>query len=410
MTFDFPLFLRMAHRAFLRSAGTPARLTRQRFLFLVIFYLVWPIGSLCIWLGFLLDDILFPGYRKQPVERPLFILGNFRSGSTFLHRLLSRDRGNFTSLTTWDIYLAPSVTAKKLMQLIGRLDRLVGAPLRRLALAFDQRTLGRVQIHHISFFEPEEDENILMHTWSTYFITFLFPFLDSMPAYQYFDDALSEKEKLRIFAFYKSMLQRHLYATGARHFVSKSPAFCGKIETLSQIFPDARILYLIRTPLDMLPSTISWINYARRYFADPGPGYHYLDEIVQMTQYWYRHPLAFLDANPSNRHRIVQYDDLIEDPEGVVRSFYAQFDYPPPEALSAMVQRAVVDTRATRSVHSYSYEAMGFTRPQIEDLYADIFARFNFRHGRHHIDTAAGRDTELELDAAAAAADLPALE
>jgi hypothetical protein len=109
MTHNFQFF-RMVQPV--RWRGTYGKWSRKRLTFLLSF-LIWPIGSLFVWLGLVMDDLLFPGYRKQKVERPLFILGNFRSGSTFLHRLLSRDRHNFTSLTTWDIYLCPSVTSKK---------------------------------------------------------------------------------------------------------------------------------------------------------------------------------------------------------------------------------------------------------------------------------------------------------
>jgi len=378
MIYNFWLFWRMAYRSFLRSRNTPAHLTRKRLGFLLLFYFVWPIGSILIWLGLLLDEIFFPGYKRQPVDRPLFILGNFRSGSTFLHRLLSRDAENFTSLTTWDIYLAPSVTAKKLVQAIARIDRVIGSPLRRLALAFDRRSLGQVRIHRISFFQPEEDENILMHIWSTYFVSFLFPFLDEMPPYHLFDEALRPREKRRIMAFYRSMLQRHLYATGKRHFVAKNPAFCAKIETLMEYFPDARILYLVRNPFDMLPSTVSWINYARGVFTEPEEKYLYLDEIVKLTQYWYRHPLSYLDAHPSPHHLIIKYDDLISDPERVIRSFYKQFGYAEQPWLEQVVARSVEDTLSFKSDHAYSFEDMGFTREQILALYPEIFQRFKF--------------------------------
>jgi hypothetical protein len=378
MTYNFRLFWRMAYRSFFKWRGTPGTLTSKRLTFLILFYFIWPVGSLFIWLGLLLDDIFFPSYKSQPVDKPLFLLGNFRSGSTFLHRLLTRDQENFTSLTTFDIYLAPSVTAKKLVQVIGRVDRLIGSPLKRAAMAFDRRSLGKVRIHRISFFQPEEDENLLMHIWSTYFVSFLFPFPDEMPAYQFFDEALTDVEKFRIMAFYRSMLQRHLYATGRKHFVAKNPAFCAKIEMLTEFFPNARIVYLARNPLDMLPSTISWINYARRVFTDPGQGYLYLDEIVKMTQYWYRHPLAWLDAHPSDLHLILKYDDLIGNPEPVIRGFYRQFGYSESPRLHQIVAESVQETLADQGDHVYSYQGMGFSRGQILGLYPDIFERFGF--------------------------------
>ncbi|MBL8062838.1 MAG: sulfotransferase [Anaerolineales bacterium] len=379
MRYNLRLFWRTFYRSFFASKNTPARLTRKRFLFLILFYLVWPVGSLVHWFFFWLDDILFPAHKTQPIEKPLFILGNFRSGSTFLHRLLSRDSETFTSLTTWDIYLTPSVTQKKITQLVSRLDKkYFNNALHRALYAFDRATLGKIKIHPISFFQPEEDENIHMHIWDGYFVTFLFPFMEEFPDYIHFDEALSPQHKKRIMTFYKSMLQRHMYATGKKYFVAKNPAFSAKIETLGEFFPDARILYLARNPLDMLPSTISWINYARRQFTDPGEGYIYIDEILEMTKYWYRHPLQYLDAHPSPRYLILNYDDLIIRPESVIRGFYEQFGYPDKPGLPIIIDQAVKETLTFSSDHNYSYEKMGFTREQIVQIYADIFARFNF--------------------------------
>jgi hypothetical protein len=386
----------MFYRSFFQSKDTSARLTRKRLIFILLFYVVWPVGSLIHWFCFWLDDIFFPGYKNQPVEKPLFLLGNFRSGSTFLHRLLSRDHETFTSLTIWDIFLAPSVTQKKITQFVSRLDKRLGGHLHRLFRAFDRRTLGTVRIHSISFFQPEEDENILFHLWSSYFISYLFPFMDEMPPYHFFDEAISAKEKRNVMAFYKSMLQRHLYATGKKYFVAKNPAFSAKIETLAEFFPNARIIYLVRNPLDMLPSTVSWINYARRVFTEPKEKYLYLDEILALTQYWYRHPLAYLDSHPSPRHLVLPYDDLIQRPEQVIRGFYEQFGYPDQPGLDGIIVQAVEETLAFRSDHNYSYEEMGFTRQQILETYRDIFARFGFDTRDPALATRARVDSAFE--------------
>ena len=378
MHYNIRLFWRTFYRSFFASKNTPARLTRKRIIFLALFYLVWPVGSLIHWFCFFLDDIFFPAYKNQPIEKPLFILGNLRSGSTFLHRLLSRDSETFTSLTTWDIYLTPSVTQKKITQFVAHIDNKLGGYLHRALHAFDRATLGKIKIHQISFFQPEEDENIHLHIWDGYFVTFLFPFMDEFPNYQHFDEALSPEHKRRIMTFYKSMLQRHMYATGKKYFVAKNPASSAKIETLMEFFPDARIIYLARNPLDMLPSTVSWINYARRQFTDPKEKWLYRDEIVDMTQYWYRHPLQYLDSHPSPRHLILNYDDLIQRPEAVLRSFYEQFGYPDQPGLEIIVDEAVKETLTFNSDHVYSYEEMGFTRQQIVEFYPEIFERFGF--------------------------------
>ena len=394
MFYNFRLFWRTTYRSFFASENTPARLTRKRIIFMLLFYAVWPIGSLIHWLCFFLDDIFFPGHKTQPIEKPLFILGNLRSGSTFLHRLLSRDSESFTSLTIWDIYLAPSVIEKKITKFFARLDYKLGGHLHRLLFEFDRRTLGQFKIHRISFFQPEEDENILLHIWDSFWVSFLFPFMDELPNYQHFDEALSPRHKRRIMKFYKSMLQRHLYATGKKYFVAKNPAFSPKIETLLEFFPDARVIYLARNPLDMLPSTVSWINYARRVFTEPKEKYAYLDEILDFTQHWYRYPLQYLDAHPSPRYLILNYDDLIQRPEHVIRSFYEQFGYPDKPGLDVIVDEAVKETLSFRTDHVYSYIEMGFTRQEIVEIYADIFERFGFDKREHE---GAGVDSQTAI-------------
>ena len=397
MRFNFRQFWRTFYRSFFDSKNTPARLTKKRFIFLLLFYIVWPLGQAMHWFFFWLDDILFPAYKNHPIEKPLFILGNFRSGSTFLHRLLSRDSETFTSLTTWDIYLTPSVTQKKITQFVAALDnKYFGRVLHRALFAFDRATLGKVKIHPISFFQPEEDENIHMHIWDGYFVTFLFPFMDEFPDYIHFDEALSPERKRRIMTFYKSMLQRHLYANGAKHFVAKNPAFSAKIQTLTEFFPDARILYLARNPLDMLPSTVSWINYARGQFTGPHEEYLYIDEILELTQHWYRHPLRHLDAHPSPRHLVVNYEDLVQRPEAVIRGFYEQFNYPDKPGLPVIIDQAVKETMTFSSAHNYSYEKMGFTRRGIVEMYRDIFERFQFETREDEDSLSVKKRLELE--------------
>ncbi len=383
MYYNFRNFWHTAYLSLTAPKNSPARLTRKRILFLLLFYTVWPVGALMHWFFFFLDDLFFPGHKNQPIEKPLFIIGNLRSGSTFLHRLLSRDSTTFTSLTIWDIYLTPSVTQRKITQLVSRLDNKLGGHLHRVLYEFDRRTLGKYKIHRISFFQPEEDENILFHIWDSFWTSFLFPFADQIPDYRHFDEALPPKYRQRIMKFYKSMLQRHLYATGNKYFVAKNPAFSPKIKTLLEFFPDARIIYLARNPLDMLPSTVSWINYARGVFTEPPEKYNYQEEIMDFTQYWYRYPLEYLDAHPSPRHLILNYDDLIQRPEHVIRGFYEQFGYPDKPGLDRIVDEAVKETLAFNSDHIYSYEEMGFTREQIVNFYVDIFERFGFDKREH---------------------------
>ena len=75
------------------------------------------------WVGFLLDDLFFRGYRNITVRDPLFVVGLPRSGTSFLQRVLAQDSERFTTLRLWELILAPSVTERMLARRWGR-DRM----------------------------------------------------------------------------------------------------------------------------------------------------------------------------------------------------------------------------------------------------------------------------------------------
>ena len=379
MTYNFELFWRLTVRSILGPQNASSSLEPKRVRFLVLFFCLWPGFALLTRFFFWLDDALFPAYKHQPVEKPLFIMGNFRSGSTFLHRLLSRDNSTFTSLRTWDIFFTPTITQRKMFRVLTRIDSLLGSPLVNWLNTIDQRSVAQWDIHKVSLFEPEEDENIMLHAWSTFFVSVFFPYLDDLPPYQFFDTALDASEKDRLMRFYRDCVKRHLYAIGGkRYFVSKNPAFSAKIETLREFFPDARIIYLARNPLDMLPSTISLLNYYWAMFNTPQEKYIFCDTVLALTKYWYHHPLEYLDAHPSPFQMVIRFDDLIGDPETVIRRFLAQFGYPIADQLTQIVHQAQADAIAHRSNHHYDYTEMDFTREEIVSEFEPIFDRFGF--------------------------------
>ena len=95
MAFNFKLFFRLTYHAFFKSRGTHGRLTAKRLRALALWYLVFPFYNLVTWICLLLDDILFPQYRRQEIKDPTFIIGNFRSGSTLLPACFYLKKGTF---------------------------------------------------------------------------------------------------------------------------------------------------------------------------------------------------------------------------------------------------------------------------------------------------------------------------
>lgn len=379
MTYNLALFIKSFYKSFFHSKGTHAHLTKKRIQFLLLFYLVWPVWTLILWISFFLDHLLFPSFQKEQIQKPLFILGNFRSGSTFLQRLIAQDP-QFASPTIWDIFISPSIILTKIFAFLRSVDRIFGNPIYKLLKKIDQHTLGQVDFHKISFFKPEEDENFLLHIWSSSFAGIMFPFMEDFTPYFYFDQQISEPKKTKIMNFYRSCVQRHLFAhPEMAHYLSKNPSFSPKIGSIHQFFPDACIVYLARNPLDMLPSTISWLGYAWHTFNDPLTRYPFSEEIVQFTQHWYRYPLDILSKSDPQSYLIINYNDLVEDPESVIRQIYHQFGYSMSEEFSQTLRKKIAKSRSFHSPHTYSLNEMEITHEQILSDYSDIFERFKFK-------------------------------
>ena len=380
MAFNFKLFFDLTFRAFFKTKNTHGRLTLKRIKMLFLWYLVFPLHNLITWICFFLDDIFYPGNKTQEVKEPIFIIGNFRSGSTLLQRLLAKDESVFTSMKTWEIYLAPSIIQRKFWWMLGAIDkRILGGFFERLVHLFDEKQLGKIPMHKVGLYEAEEDEGVLLHSWSSTFLMFIYPFLDSLPQYLYFDSILPIEEQRKAVGFYKRCVQRHIYAHQGKQYIAKNPAFTVKIEALREFFPDAKFIYLARNPVDMLASKTSYFSYVFHYFGTPKEEYPYTDYILKFTKHWYTYPLELLKKYPTEQYMIINYDNLVGKLEDSVKGIYNHFSVPMSNKFAKILDAAVERSANYVSKHQYSLAQMGYTPEQVYNNYKDVFERFKFK-------------------------------
>ena len=114
--FDFANYFRMLRLAW------HERNPRARWYYLSVL-LVWvPIVSTFHAICFFLDGILFPGLWKTAIRTPVFVVGHARSGTTLVHRLMSKDEGRFSAFVLYELYF-PSLLQKKLIRFFAGIDR-----------------------------------------------------------------------------------------------------------------------------------------------------------------------------------------------------------------------------------------------------------------------------------------------
>ena len=383
MAFDAVGFLRFTARLLSRIGDSGFGWTPRRAAIYAALYLFYPPFELFTWLNLLLDNLLFPGYRDVRVDAPVFIAGNYRSGTTFLHRLLARDRERFCTMQMWEVLFAPSILQRRMVQALGALDRRLGAPLGRRLAAVEDDWQEENPMHKVSLGAPEEDDYLLLHIWSALTIGLSSGVLEEARSYARFDTDLPRSDQDRIMGFYRRCLQRHLHAHRAqgRLYLAKNPALTPKIDTVYRWFPDARIICLVRSPLEMVPSFVNMMQFSYRVMGAPHQSDALRDFVVEMARHWYTHALERLDRAPPDRHILVRYDDLVADPAGTVARIYARFGLEIGPEYGRILQAEAACARTYRSRHTYSVEGTGLTREGIVDRFQDVFDRFGFSTG-----------------------------
>jgi len=378
--FSFRNLLRFTYRSFFTSRGTPYRLTLKRIGWLLLVYTVYPLWQLLIWTGLWLDELFFPGYHDVRVKAPVFIIGNPRSGTTFLQRLMAEDAQTFTSMKTWELLLAPSITARRVFEALAAVERRIGKPLRKPLLRLQRRWQKANVVHKVALRAPEEDEYLLIHIFSTLKVWTFAAMLEEAQRYTYFDEQMSAREKQRIQRFYRRCLQRHLYAhdDADKVYLSKNPSYSPMIETLLEIFPDARFIYLARSPLEMIPSYISLTEEEWQILGDPPKPYMCRDWVLAMAYHWYTYPLERLGELPQDQYVVVNFHRMVDHAETVVNEIYGRLNLKIEDHFAGILHERAVAARNHESEHDYALNKMGLSHQEIVTAFEEVFEQFGF--------------------------------
>lgn len=376
----FPAFFACMRQHFLPPAGSATHFGMGRLLVTFVYMPACLLLTACHYIGFALDYILFPRFCQVTIKEPLFVIGPPRSGTTFLHRLMSRDKSQFTSFTLGEMIFAPSITERKAFQLFGKLDNLVGRPVQRLWAAFENRMFkGLSPMHRVSFFEPEEDFILFSYIFACPILIAGFPFPDVLGHLFKMDRETQPEQRARMMEFYKRCVQRHLYFHGPdKKLFSKNPYFTPMLRSLQETFPDARFLCNIRTPEDSVPSMIGlWHGFYCYCDNDPE---HYMgrDFVVDYMVDFYEYAMARFDEMPNDQGRIILYEDLTQRLHDTISGVYEAFGFDLTPEFDAYLMEEEARSKQYQSKHDYDLAKFGLTESEIRERFAPVFDRYEF--------------------------------
>ena len=380
MTFNLRLGIKHTYKALFKASNTPFALRPRRIIVLFLFYTLFPIIEFITWFAFLLDKIFYPKFEELKITNPVFVIGNYRSGTTLLHRYLSFDYRRFTSMTGWEIFIAPSIVQRKLLHFLVGIDRIIGSPVvKTFDYLWEKFAQGPVYFHKMGVREPEEDENLLAHIWSGMISINLFPDFEegTLPGYAFFDKLLNKREKERIMKFYQGCIQRHLFFHGGKKvYLSKSPSFSGHVSTLIDAFPDAKFIYIIRSPFEVVPSSINLWSFKWHVTLEPGEEYPYKEQVLTMIKDYYLHPYEILKSLPEDQYQFVYYDQLIKEPVKCIQDIYSGLGLKIYPAFKRRLRRTIRRQEKYRRPKNYSLKKMGLSARQIFQAYKPVFKKY----------------------------------
>jgi hypothetical protein len=261
------------------------------------------------------------------IEKPVFIVGMPRSGSTFLHELLS-ENPDYRAPRVWEVMFPVPAKAG------GRSDenrriRKAGACLwwfRRLAPRADAVYPMRAQTPH---------ECVAIHSYT--FLSQEFISTCRIPAYEAF---LRSTDLTPAYAWEKRFLQYLGLDSPGKRWVLKSPDHVHGLETLFSVFPDAAIIQTHRNPVEVVKSSADLTRVLRGLYGPPGDPDEVLAREARLLADGTERFIEFRDSHPELAHRFidVKYTDLIANPVSTVLQICERLESPVTKLMAGRVQ------------------------------------------------------------------------
>jgi Sulfotransferase family len=278
--------------------------------------------------------------ENSPLQRPVFIVGMPRSGSTFLHELLGEDPAT-RAPRVWEV-MFPLRTGPLTENERQRRIRKAEACLwwfRKLARQADAVYPMRACTPH---------ECVAIHSYT--FLSEEFVSTCRIPTYETF---LRSADRSDAYRWQKRFLQALQYGCEPKRWVMKSPDHAHSLKGLFSAFPDAMIIQTHRNPFEVLRSSAELTRVLQGLYGWPGDPDQLAAREARVLAEGTERFISFRDEHPELADRFIdlKYVDLISDPLTAVAQIYQRLNVPlTDEAVNRMRCLASQRSRYHRAV------------------------------------------------------------
>lgn len=316
--------------------------------------------------GFHLQRVLFSkkvrkiSFEDQP---PVFILGLWRTGTTHLHYLMSRDE-RFAYLNNHQAF-----TFNFSLLSLDRLNRVLNV------FVPGKRPQDNVKV---TLDDPAEEEQALSTiTTRSSIHSFYFPQNQSYLEKYHLFEGITEEEKTAWKEDYLYLLKNIAFYGKNRKLLLKNPHNTGRVKELLELFPQARFIFIHRDPYTVFKSTKKLYNrmISSQYLQFISQA-EIIQQILETNERIMQKYLRERELIPEGNLIEIGFDELEKSPLETVESIYKQLELGEfKDARPAM--EAYLESVSQYKRNTY-HPLPGALRERLHSKWAFLFKEFGY--------------------------------
>lgn len=306
-----------------------------------------------------------PIAAAAPIERPIFICGQPRTGTTILFDLLAQDPDLRPPLT-WEVDAPWPLPQPETYATDARIAQI------QANLEMSEQIVPGLLTHHpMGALRPQEDVRI----WAAQFCSMIFPVQYRLPTYSHW--LLYDADHRNSYRYHRIFLQ-YLQSGVSGQWLLKSPAHLWQLETLVAEYPDAVIVQTHRDPLNVISSIASLTQHVRRLASDDSDIRECARQSCEEITVGLERSIKIRDSGVLAPGQLVdvQFADFIVDPFATIRRLYTALD----RELTPMAEQRMRDFLAAHPGDTggarYSWADTGLDANAVREQVADYQLRF----------------------------------
>ncbi|HEX7874438.1 MAG TPA: sulfotransferase [Sphingobium sp.] len=305
-----------------------------------------------------------PELLERPVEKPMFVFGLPRTGTTLVINLLNADPAH-RSFLRWESFASVPPVKK------GELSTDPRCLAEQAKLDMSIKYAPHISaIHHEDADSPSECQ----FSMAPSFCAQVYDSNAHIPTYH--DWFLNKADYRPAFEYHKQLLQV-LQENEGGNWTLKNPWHPLFLDDLTAVYPDAQLIMTHRDPVEVVGSACSLVKNVRMMMSDHVDPEAVAQNLLETFDVMIARQEAYRAKHGQDAIHDILYTDMMRDPIGEMKRLYARFDRPFTAEVEAAMQAFMANNQQGKhGKHSYTLEEFGLTKEGVRKHFRDYSERY----------------------------------